>query len=101
MAAKKSFVSVPLASDVKEGKGDKKGIDEERKQYSGNEGQDDGGGGEADETEIQGQEHYKEDTYGDDKSRQISEKTEDDLSHGIYELQMEEQEEPDKVAIFQ
>ena len=71
------------------------------KQFGGNEGKDDGEGAEADETEIQGQEYYKQDTYDDDLGGQISETTEDDLSHGIYELKMEEKEEPDKVAIFE
>ena len=60
---------------------------------------DDGGGAEADETEIQGQEYYKQDSYDDDLDGQISEATEEDLSH--YELKMEEQEQPDKVALFE
>ena len=98
--AYKSFVSVTLASYVEEGKGDKKAIDEEGKQYGGNDGKDYGGGAEADKTEIQGQEHYEQDTCDDDLSGQISETTQGDLSHRILELQMEEQEEPDKVAIF-
>lgn len=91
----------PLASDVIEGKGDKKAIDEEVKQFGGNESKDNGKGAEADETEIQGQECYKQDTYDDDLGGQRSETTEDDLSHGIYELKMEEQEEPDNVTIFE
>ena len=44
--------------------------------------------------ETQGEEHYKQDTYDDDQDEQKSD-------HGIDELQMEEQEEPDKVAIFE
>ena len=50
---------------------------------------------------MQGQEHYEQDTYDDDLSGQISERTGEDLSHGIHELQWEEREEPDKVAIFE
>ncbi|XP_044167054.1 uncharacterized protein LOC122951082 [Acropora millepora] len=97
---KVSFLSVPLASDVKEGKGDKKAIDEEGRQYGGNEGKDDGGRAEADKTEIQGQVRYEQDTYDDDLGTQISETTEEDLFHGIHELQMEEQEATERVTIF-
>lgn len=95
------FRFCPLASDVREGKGDKKAIDEEVKQFGGNEDTDDGGGAEADKLERQGQEYSKQDTYDDDLSRQISETRKEDFSHGICKLQMEEQEQPDKVAIFE
>lgn len=95
------FLSVPLASDVKEGKGDKKAIDEEGKQYSGNEGKDDEGGVEADKTKIQGQVQYEQETYDDDLGAQISETMKEDLFHGIHELEMEEREELDKVTIFE
>ncbi|XP_074628473.1 uncharacterized protein LOC141886255 isoform X5 [Acropora palmata] len=88
------------ASDVKEGKGDKKAIDEEGRQYGGNEGKDDEGGAEPDKTEIQGQVRYEQDTYDDDLGTQISETTEEDLFHGIHELQMEEQEATERVTIF-
>ena len=71
------------------------------KQYGGNEVYYDGRGAEADEAEIQGQEDYKQDTRYHDLAGQVSETTEEDLSHGIYELQMAEREEPDKVAIFE
>ena len=94
--AEKSFVSVPLVSDVKEGKGDKKTIDEEGKQYGGNGSKDDGGGAEADK-EIQGQEHYEQASSYDDSS----EMSEEDLSREILELQLKDREEPDKVAIFE
>ncbi|XP_074628449.1 uncharacterized protein LOC141886248 isoform X8 [Acropora palmata] len=87
-------------SDVKEGKGDKKAIDEEGRQYGGNEGKDDEGGAEPDKTEIQGQVRYEQDTYDDDLGTQISETTEEDLFHGIHELQMEEQEATERVTIF-
>ena len=53
---------------------------------------------EADKIEIQGQEYYEQGSYDDDSSRQTSETTEADLSH---ELQLKDQEEPDKVAIFE
>ena len=91
----------PLASDVKEGKADKKAIDGEENQYGGNEGKDDGGDAEAGKTEMQEQEHYDQGRYDDDLSAQISETTEEDLFHGIHELPMKEQEELDKVAIFE
>lgn len=71
------------------------------KQFGGNEVKDDRGGAEADKTEIQGQEYCKQDTYDDDLSGQISETTEENLSHGIYELKLEERGQPDKVAIFE
>ena len=61
--AQKSFVSVSLASGVKEGKGDKKTIDVEGKQFGRNEGKDDGGGTEADKTELQGQKRYEQGSY--------------------------------------
>ncbi|XP_015750317.1 PREDICTED: uncharacterized protein LOC107330190 [Acropora digitifera] len=89
------------ASDVKEGKADKKAIDGEEKQYGGNEGKDDGGDAEAGKTEMQEQEHYDQGRYDDDLSAQISETTEEDLFHGIHELPMKEQEELEKVAIFE
>ena len=95
-----SFLSVPLASDVTEGKGDKKAIDEGGKQYGGNESKDNEGGVEAGITEIQGQVRHEQDSYDDDLGAQISETTEEDLFHGIHELLMEEQEELDKVTIF-
>lgn len=88
---------MPSASDVKEGKGDKKAVDEEGNQYGGNEGKDDEGGVEADKREIQGQEHYEKGSCDDDPS----EMTGQDLFHGIHELQMEEQEELDKLTIFE
>ena len=76
-------------------------IDEEGKQYVGSEGKDDGGGAEGDKTETHGQEHYEQYTYDDNLSEQISETTEEDLFHGIHKQQMKEQEEPNKVAIFE
>ena len=75
-------------------------IDEEGKQYVGNEGKDDRRGDEGDKTETQGQELCEQDTCDDDQSEQISETTEEDLFHGIHKQQMEEREEPNKVAIF-
>ena len=66
------------------------------KQYGENEGKDDGEGAECDETVTQGEEHYE--SGNDDVSGEISE-TKEDFSHGIDELQMEEQD-PGKVAIF-
>jgi len=56
---------------------------------------------EADETKIQEQEYYEQGSYDDDSSGQTSETTEEDLSHEIHEPQLEDQEEPDKVAIFE
>ncbi|XP_044180813.1 uncharacterized protein LOC114963733 [Acropora millepora] len=99
--APRELPSTCLASDMRQGKGDKKAIDEEVKQFGGNKGKDDDGSAEADKMEIQGQEHFKQDTYDEDLGGQISETTEEYLSHGIYELQMEKQEQPDKVAIFE
>ncbi|XP_015776085.1 PREDICTED: uncharacterized protein LOC107354153, partial [Acropora digitifera] len=99
--SRKSFVSVPLASEEKEGKADKKATDEEGKQYGGNKGKDNGGGAVTDKTKIQEQEHYEQGSSDDDLSAQISETTEEDLFHGIHELLREEQEELDKVAIFE
>jgi len=89
------------ASDVKEGKGDKKTIDEEGKQYGGNGGKDDGRSAEADKKELQGQEHYEQGSCDDDSSKQTSEITAEDLSCEILALQLKDQEEPDKVAIFE
>ncbi|XP_067018270.1 uncharacterized protein [Acropora muricata] len=89
------------ASDVKEGKGDKKTFDEEGKQYGGNGSKDDGGGAEADKTEMQGQEHYEQGSCDDDSSEQTSGTLEEDLSREILELQLKDREEPDKVAIFE
>ena len=94
--ALEKFRFCPLASDVREGKGDKKAIDEVMKHFGGNEGTEDGGVAEADKTEIQGQ-----DTYDEGLGGQISETPEEDLSHRINEVQIEEQEQPDKVAIFE
>ena len=94
------FVSVSLASDVTAGKEGKKATDEEEKQYGGNGRKDYGGGAEAVKIEIHGQDHYEQNICDDDLSGQISEITEQNLSHRIRELQMEEKEEPDKVAIF-
>ena len=54
-------------------------------------------GTEADKTEIQGLEYYEQGSYDDDSCGQTSE-TEADLPH---ELQLKDQEEPDKVAIFE
>ena len=94
-----SIVSVSLASDVKEGKRDEKATDKEGKQYDGNKGKDDGGGAEAHKMEIQGEGHFEQDTYDDDKSRQIGEVMKKDFSHAMQELQKEEGQ--DKVAIFE
>ena len=55
-------------------------------------------GAEADKTEIQGQEYYERGSYDDDSIGQTSETTEADSSH---KLQLKDQEEPDKVAIFE
>ena len=99
--AQKSFVSVSLASGVKEGKGDKKTIDVEGKQFGGNEGKDDGGGTVADKAEFQGQKHYEQGSHDDDSSGQTSESTKEDLSREFLELWLKDQEEPDKVAIFE
>ena len=87
-----SIVSVSLASDVKEGKGDEKATDKEGKQYDGNKA-------EAHKMEIQGEGHFEQDTYDDDKSRQIGEVMKKDFSHAMQELQKEEGQ--DKVAIFE
>ena len=94
---------MPLASEEKEGKADKRATDEEGKQYGGNKGKDNGGGAVTDKTKIQEQEHCEQGSSDDDLSAQIiiSETTEEDLFHGIHELLMEEQEELDKVAIFE
>lgn len=80
---------------MKEGKGDEKAIDEEGKQYSGNEGRDDGGGAQADKTETQGQKQYEQDTYGDDLRGPMSE------AMKVHDIQLGEHEEQDKVAIFE
>ena len=89
-----SFVSVSLASHVKDGKLGEKAIDKVGKQYGENEGKNDGEGAQCDETETQGEEHY-------DLSGETSEAMKDDFSLGIDELQMEEQQDPGKVAIFE
>ena len=95
----RSSVSVSLASHVKEGKLGEKAIDKVGKQYGENEGKDDGEGAECDETETQGEEHYEGED--DDLSGETSEAMKDDFSLGIDELQMEEQQDPGKVAIFE
>ena len=51
--------------------------------------------------ETHEEEHYEQDTYNDDQSGQISDVMKKDFSPGIHELQIEKQEEPDKVAIFE
>lgn len=71
------------------------------KLFGESEGKDDGGGAEGDKTEIQGQEYYKKDTYDEDLGGQKSEMTEEALSYGIDEVQIEELEQPNKVAIFE
>ncbi|XP_074627687.1 uncharacterized protein LOC141885736 isoform X6 [Acropora palmata] len=81
------------------GKRDEKATDKEGKQYDGNKGKDDGGGAEAHKMEIQGEGHFEQDTYDDDKSRQIGEVMKKDFSHAMQELQKEEGQ--DKVAIFE
>ena len=65
------------------------------KQYGENESKVDGEGAECDETETKGEEHYESE---DDDLR--GEMMKENFSHGIYELQMEEQQDPGKVAIF-
>ena len=50
---------------------------------------------------MQEQEHSDQGRYDDDLSAQISETTEEDLFQGIHELPMKEQEELEKVAIFE
>lgn len=87
------MVSVTLESDVKEGKGDKKTIDDKGKKHGVNEGKEDGRGAEADKTEVQG-------SHDEDLSGRTSETTEEDLSQEINEVQLKDHEEPDKVALF-
>ena len=79
---------------MKEGKRDEKAINEERKQYSGNDGNGDVGGAQADKAETQEQKQYEQDTYRDDPSGPISE------TMKVHDLQLEEHEEQGKVVIF-
>ena len=79
-----------------QGKGDSKTINEEGKQYSGNECMDDRGGVHADKTETREQ-GTSVDYLGD----QIRETVENDLSNRIHELRMGEPRVPDKVDIFE
>ena len=73
-------------------------IDKVGKQYGENEGKDDGEGAECDETETKGEEHYE--SEDDDLRGEISETMKEDFSHGIDDLQKEEQQDPGKEAIF-
>lgn len=88
-------------SDVKDGKGEEKAIDEGGKQFGGNEGKDDAGDAQANKKEAQRQGYYEQDTHHDDIGRERGEMMGKDLTDGINELQLEEQGERDKVAIFE
>ncbi|XP_044179156.1 uncharacterized protein LOC122960770 [Acropora millepora] len=86
--------------DIKGRKGERKAIDEGGKQFGGNEGKDDAGDAQADK-EAQRQGYYQQDTHHDDIGGQRSKVMGKDLTDGINELQLEEQEERDKVAIYE
>jgi len=88
-------------SDIKDRKGEQKAIDEGGKQFGGNEGKNDAGDAQADKKETQRQGYYEQDTHHDDIGGQRSEMMGKDLTCGINELQLEEKEERDKVAIFE
>ena len=51
--------------------------------------------------ETQEEEHCEQDTYDDDQGGQISDVMKKDFSPGIHELEIENREDPDKVAIFE
>lgn len=87
--------------DIKNRKGEQKAIDEGGKQFGGNEGKTDAGAAQADKKETQRQGYYEQDTHHDDIGGQTTEMMGKDLTRGINELQLEEQEERDKVAIFE
>ncbi|XP_015778959.1 PREDICTED: uncharacterized protein LOC107356850 [Acropora digitifera] len=95
------FCGLQFSFAVKEGKGDEKATDKDGKQYDENKGKDGGGGAGADKLETQEDEHYEQETYDDDQGGQISDVMKKDFSFGIHELQIERQEDPDKVAIFE